>query len=122
MCSRAWGNVAAVEAAVPEKRSAERAAANEVTFRQANEELRRRREEFRLDGTTPFLCECEEESCTTLLHLTAEEYGAARAEDSRFVLAPDHPYTNGTVVSQNERFMLVDKDIPLPRPIPRAGP
>ena len=104
-------------AAVPEKRSAERAAANEVTFRKANEELRRRRDEFELDGTTPFLCECEEESCTTLLRLTPKEYGEARAETSRFVLAPDHPYTNGTVVSENERFMLVDKDLPLSRPI-----
>jgi hypothetical protein len=109
-----------VEAAVPEKRSAERAAANEVTFRQANEELRRRRDALGLDGTTPFLCECEEESCTTLLHLTAQEYGEARAEASRFVLAPDHPFTNGTVVAENERFILVDKDLPLPGPIAKA--
>ena len=92
-----------------EKRSVERAAANETTFRKANEDLDETRAELGLDGATPFICECEEEGCTTLLFLTGDEYGEARAKPNRFVLAPGHPYTMGTTVLSDSRYILVEK-------------
>lgn len=97
------------DAGSAEQRSVERAAANESTFRKANEDLDRARGELGLDGATPFLCECEEERCTTLLFLTGSEYSEARAKPNRFVLAPEHPYTMGTTVLSDSRYMLVEK-------------
>jgi hypothetical protein len=90
-------------------RSVERAATNETIFRDANERLRERRDELELDGATPFICECEEESCTTLIFATATEYESVRAEVRRFMLAPGHPFTLGEIISTNDRFVTVDK-------------
>jgi hypothetical protein len=92
-----------------EDKSVERAAENEATFRDANEKLEERRIELELDGTTPFICECEEESCTTLVMLTGEEYEEIRSESNRFVLSPGHSFRMGEVVAENGRFMTVEK-------------
>ena len=97
------------EAGSTKDKSAERAAANESTFREANEDLAKSRARLGLDGRTPFLCECQEETCTTLLSLTEDEYRQVRAKPNRFVLAPGHPYTLGVPVLSNSRYVLVEK-------------
>src|SRR2546423_6346496 len=71
-------------------RSVERAAANEARFREANEQIQEKVLELdALDRSAPYLCECEEERCTTVVLLTAEEYEHVPAASSRFVVAPD---------------------------------
>ena len=90
-------------------RSSARAAENEVIFRNANQEIERRRAELEVPGLTPFLCECEEESCKTLLFLSQEEYADARTKPNWFILAPGHQFRSGTIRSSTDRFDLVEK-------------
>ena len=90
-------------------KSVERAAKNEVAFREANEKLEERRIELEIEGATPFICECEEESCTTLVMLSGEEYEEIRSKPNRFVLSPGHSFRLGEIVAENGRFMTVDK-------------
>jgi hypothetical protein len=86
-----------------------RAAQNEVAFRNANQEIEQRRAKLELDGPTPFLCECEEERCQTLLFLTPDEYASARKKPNWFILAPGHRFRSGTIRSSNEHFVVVEK-------------
>src|SRR3954463_12772110 len=67
------GDPAAVE------RSDEQARENERRFKDANEQIRERREQLTtIDGATPYLGECEEPRGRELIRLTLEEYAAAR--------------------------------------------
>jgi hypothetical protein len=91
-------------------RSEARAAENEVIFRNANQEIERRRAELDVPGLTPFLCECEEESCKALIFLSQEEYADARTKPNWFILAPGHKFRSGTICSSTDRFILVEKD------------
>ena len=91
-------------------RSEARAAENEVIFRNANQEIERRRADLEVPGFTPFLCECEEERCKSLIFLSQEEYAVARTKPNWFVLAPGHKFRSGTISSSTDRFDLVEKD------------
>jgi len=91
-------------------RSVARAAENEVAFRNANQAIEQRRGELELVGPTPFLCECEEERCQTLLFLSQEEYASARKEPNWFILAHGHKFRSGTIRSSHDRFVVVEKD------------
>jgi hypothetical protein len=90
-------------------RSVARAAENEVLFRNANQEIELRRAELDVPGLTPFLCECEEESCKALIFLNQEEYAEARTKPNWFILAPGHTFRNGIIRSSTDRFILVEK-------------
>jgi hypothetical protein len=73
-------------------RSEEQAALNETVFREANERIAARRAELpAVEGRTPFLCECEDDTCTELVRLTLEEYRRVRADPTRFVVVRGHP-------------------------------
>lgn len=66
-----------------------RSVRNESTFRDANEQLRNSRERLAAPHErTPFLCECEDVRCTTLLLLTVEEYERARESGDCFLILP----------------------------------
>ena len=68
-------------------RSAERAAANEARFRAANEQIHDKVIELDLaERTSPYLCECEDERCTTIVLLTSKQYEAVRSSPRRFLL------------------------------------
>jgi hypothetical protein len=91
-------------------RPAERAAANESTFREANERLERRADELVPgDSRTPFLCECEHERCTQVILLTRDEYEAVRAAPRTFALAVGHQSPNDRVLRELAGFVLVEK-------------
>ena len=92
-------------------RSAERSAENESTFRAANEGIEGKTSELVLSEQqpTPYLCECEEERCTTIIRLTLGEYESVRAHPRRFLLAPGHESPQDRVVSEGERFTVVEK-------------
>jgi hypothetical protein len=90
-------------------RSVARAAQNEIAFRNANQEIEQRRADLELHDPTPFLCECEEERCNTLLFLRPDEYAAARKKPNWFVLAPGHGFRSGTIRTWHEHFVVVEK-------------
>ena len=92
------------------RRSAERAAANEARFREANERIQEKVVELGSpDRTAPYLCECEEERCTTVVLLTAEEYEDVRSGSRQFVVAPGHQEEDDQVVDQHDGFTVIEK-------------
>jgi hypothetical protein len=91
-------------------RSAERAAANEARFRAANEQIRGKVVELELaERRNPYLCECEDERCTTIVLLTSKEYEAVRSNPRRFFVAPDHQSPDDRVVAEHDGFTTVEK-------------
>ena len=94
------------------ERSDRQAARNETVFREANELLVARKRELGADiGLTPFLCECERESCTSIVRLSDDEYGRARANPRTFLLLPGHEegLNQAHVRERDERFVIVEK-------------
>ena len=92
------------------ERSAERAAANEARFREANERIDKKVHELgSLDRPAPYLCECEEERCTTVVLLTAEEYEHVRGDPRRFVVAHGHQEEDDQVVDERDGFTVIEK-------------
>jgi hypothetical protein len=92
-----------------DKRSVERAARNEVIFRDANEDIEEARSQLGVEGRTPYVCECEAEDCTELLLLSTDEYGRARAAPRRFVIAAGHPTRQSRLVEDGGGFVIVEK-------------
>lgn len=91
-------------------RNRDRALRNEQTFRKANEEIDDRRRQLELGGRTPYICECENEHCTELVHLSLDEYRGVRAGgDMRFVLLPGHQSASEHVVETTDGFVIVEK-------------
>ncbi len=90
-------------------RSLERATRNELIFRDANERIEESRQELGIHDVVPFVCECEDESCRELVRLSPKEYHSARVSPRHFLLAVGHPFRTGRVVSENDRFMVVEK-------------
>ena len=89
-------------------RSEERAARNEITFRDANSKIDEKRRELGIEARTPYICECEEETCTRLISLTFDEYRNARATPRRFLVVPGHQHRD-TVVKEHEKYTIVEK-------------
>lgn len=91
-------------------RSVERAAANELAFRKANEDIDLARAELRFTGErTPYICECEDESCTEILMLSRQEYHDVRASPRRFALSPGHESGGDVVVATGQGFVMIEK-------------
>ncbi len=92
------------------ERSAERAAANEARFRQANEQIHEKVLELGAErGRAPYLCECEDERCTTVVLLTPEEYEDVRSDSRRFLVAPGHEDADARVARSHEGFTVIEK-------------
>ncbi len=89
--------------------SDERAARNEVSFREANEKLGEKRMELKADGRTPFLCECSDPGCTELLQLTHAEYERVRSAANWFVTAVGHDRELERVVQEYDGYAVVEK-------------
>jgi hypothetical protein len=89
--------------------SEERAAQNEVLFREANEKLENKRQELEIDGRTPFLCECGDPACTELIRLSLEEYEHVRSQPNWFLVANAHAGAENGVKEQYEGHVIVKK-------------
>jgi hypothetical protein len=91
----------------------ERIARNDATFRDANERIGKAAEGLGLtEGALPFLCECADTSCRTLIQLTLDEYRRVRSNPTWFANAPGHEEADqGTakVVERYERYFVVEK-------------
>jgi hypothetical protein len=92
----------------------ERIAENNYTFREANEKIRAKADEYDAPvERVPFLCECPVPSCTEILRLTLAEYEEVRAKPRHFFTAPGHEQADaavGHVVSRESDYVIVEKD------------
>jgi hypothetical protein len=92
----------------------ERIVKNNFTFREANEQIRARADEYNAPiERIPFLCECPVPACTEILRLTLAEYGDVRANPAHFFTAPGHEQADaavGHVVSRGNGYVVVEKD------------
>jgi hypothetical protein len=87
----------------------EERAADEATFREANEQIRAA--ELRLEPPlerVPYLCECDDVGCREPISLTAQAYERIRADGDTFAIVPGHSST-GDVVEEHDRYVVVRK-------------
>ena len=94
---------------------------NEVRSRERNEWILRANDDFSaVHGSNEYACECGYGSCTDVVTLTREEYEHVRLEPTHFAISPDHENPEfDLVVSQNERFAVIEKLTRIPRRIAR---
>jgi hypothetical protein len=95
--------------------SAERAARNDAVFRTANDGIRAAAERHGMEDRIPFLCECADTGCTTIVQLSLSEYREVRAHPRRFLVAPAH--TAGqeettSVVARGDGYEVIEKADP----------
>lgn len=68
----------------------ERAARNDAVFREANEGIKASAAQYGMTSRIPFICECPDSSCTTILQLSLSAYEEIRSEARRFLVATGH--------------------------------
>ena len=56
-----------------------------------------------------FRCECGDCRCEHAIALTRAEYESVRASAIRFALAPNHEHPGDRVVSEHDRYTVVEK-------------
>ena len=83
---------------------------NEMIFRDSNERIRRAQLGMTVDGeTVPFICECMDIRCQTIVHMTGDEYERVRHEEMTFLIAPDHDASDGEVAERTDRYWILRK-------------
>lgn len=105
---------------------AEKLARTEALFREVNERIAETAERFDADETK-FVCECADQSCTTRVEATLEEYERVREDGATFLLVPGHEdeRIEAVIEVEGERA-VVQKRHPKVRPLvvaldPRAA-
>lgn len=92
----------------------ERIVKNNLTFRNANEQIRAKAEEYDAPlEQVPFLCECPRPDCVQIVRLSISEYAAVRANPNHYFTAPGHEAAEdpvGRVVGHEDRFVVIEKD------------
>jgi hypothetical protein len=92
------------------ERSAERAAHNEARFRRANEQIQEKAVELGVrEQRAPYLCECEDATCTTVVLLTPAEYEQVRSGSRWFLVAPGHEDGDSCVLDRLDGFWVIEK-------------
>ena len=67
-----------------------------------------------------YACECGYGRCASLIHMSDAEYEGVRAVATHFAIAPNHENPEFEwVISQNQRFAVVEKLLEMPRRIAR---
>jgi hypothetical protein len=93
----------------------ERIAKNNTIFREANEKIRAKADEYDAPmERIPFLCECPRPDCTELVRLTLSEYSRIRSNGAHFVTLPGHEEADlpvAKVVSREDGYVIVEKDV-----------
>jgi len=88
---------------------------NDATFRDSNERINDVAETTELGQSgalIPFLCECADKSCTTIVRLTRQEYEAVRRDPALFLNAKGHDVNArgwGRVVQEFDRYSVIEK-------------
>ena len=87
----------------------ERAARNEVVFREVNEQVAGL-EERSGSRSASFVCECAEASCIDRIGVPLDVYEAVRANPRRFIVKPGHERTElERVVDTRDGYLVVEK-------------
>jgi hypothetical protein len=90
----------------------ERAARNEVLFRQVNERVKDVSDAFASVDPSPidFMCECGREDCTAPIALSASEYERVRSNPRHFFVLPGHVRPEVEVVAREaDGYVVVEK-------------
>ena len=91
----------------------ERIARNDSIFRDANEQINASAIAHDTDEAqgVPFICECADEHCTTIVPLALGEYEHVRKDSRQFLTALGHERFEGMVeiVSTNHNHLVVRK-------------
>jgi hypothetical protein len=86
-----------------------RRAADEATFREANEQIRKTERELGPPlERVPYVCECDEGRCREPIRLTATEYERIRGDGATFAIVPGHS-SDGEIVEEHEHYLVVRK-------------
>jgi hypothetical protein len=93
----------------------ERIVQNNLTFRAANEKIRAKAAEYDEPmERIPFLCECPDLDCTTIVRMLPSEYEAVRADSNHFFTVAGHEKAEeplGEVVARADGYVIVEKDV-----------
>jgi hypothetical protein len=88
----------------------EKAARNQVVFREVSERIAELTGLLNETDINLFICECSDTGCAELLEITAAEYQTVRADSARFVIAEGHQTPEvERIVDGNRRFIVVEK-------------
>jgi hypothetical protein len=91
----------------------ERIARNDSIFRDANEQINAKARDHDTDErqAVPFICECADDHCATLIPLSLGEYEDVRKDSRQFVTAFGHERFEGLaeIVSTNHNHLVVRK-------------
>ncbi len=89
----------------------QRAARNEVLFREVNENIARLEEGVGATMTEPaFVCECANDGCAEQFSVDLEAYQRVRAEPRRFLVLPGHQRPElESVVETHDEYLVVEK-------------
>jgi hypothetical protein len=83
--------------------------ANEDVFRHANERIAASAHGLGLERGIPFLCECSDSRCTTLIRLDLDVYEGIRAELARYLAIPGHVIPQAQVIEESEALAVLGK-------------
>ena len=87
---------------------------NNRTFREANERIRAKAEEYSAPlERLPYLCECPRQDCIEIVRLTRPEYASVRSNPRHFFTVPGHEAYEarvGRVIAQERSHVVVEKD------------
>jgi hypothetical protein len=93
--------------------TAERIARNDSAFRDANEQISAKADEHHIAAgqLIPFLCECADEECTSIVQLNLAEYEDVRTDSRQFLNVLGHERSEGLiqVMSKNLNHLVVRK-------------
>ena len=83
---------------------------NQSLFRDVNERIGELQTSWKPLAEVAFVCECADETCSSPISASREEYDAVRASPVRFLVQPEHVSpASEFVVDRNERFWVVEK-------------
>ena len=90
-------------------REEEKRAANEATFRDANERIRAAEKELEPPlERVPYICECDDVLCRETFQLTDAEYERLREDGATFGIIRGHS-SDGEVIEEHAHYLVVRK-------------
>jgi SpoU rRNA methylase family enzyme len=91
----------------------ERAAMNQMLFRDVNERVKDLNEGFKLvNPVGAWICECANDTCSERVEMSVNEYEKIRSEGTRFFVAPsdEHVWPDVELVTDRTvRYWIVEK-------------
>ncbi|HZD87896.1 MAG TPA: hypothetical protein VE088_07820 [Gaiellaceae bacterium] len=90
--------------------SEERAARNEVLFREVNGHIEELAQRIRRIDSFAIVCECSHRDCMAGIEVEPEAYRAVRVHPLRFLLSPGHEQLEiERVVERTAHYVVVEK-------------